>query len=467
MLISSQNIASLFHNRDMKANLGWYLLGVAIIWGTSLAVATLWVAQGGIDTTVAGGAGALTAVGNLIGLAAANLLLYQVLLMARVPIFERGFGRDTITRLHRLTGFWSFWLFLAHIVLVVLGYSLTDSQNVFVQFWEMTVEYPGMLLSVVATLLLIAVVVLSVRRARRKVRYESWHLIHLYAYLGVGLAIPHQLWTGSDFLASPLATAYWWGLWIAAAACTVIFRLWLPLYRSWRSQLRVKTVTPDGAHAVTIGMTGKRLSKLHAQAGQFFVWRFLDGPGWSRGHPISLSARPTNQQLTITAKVVGDGTERMATLSPNTRVMIEGPYGTLTGKQRQAQKLLLVGAGAGVAPLVSILQEQQYEVGEATLITRDSNEEEAVLAPAIATLRDTRGVRHVPLTGSRTRISSPWLPQPYEKWDGAQLIQYLTPDIWNYDVFLCGPPRWMRSVQADLKRLGIRKDRIHTESFGL
>jgi hypothetical protein len=46
-------------------------------------------------------ADALNALGRLTGLASANLLLYQVLLMARVPLFERGFGRDSIARLHQ------------------------------------------------------------------------------------------------------------------------------------------------------------------------------------------------------------------------------------------------------------------------------------------------------------------------------------------------------------------------------
>ena len=57
------------------------------------------------------------------------------------------------------------------------------------------------------------VVVTSVKAARRTLRYESWHLIHLYAYLGVGLALPHQLWTGQEFLHSPATTLFWWALW--------------------------------------------------------------------------------------------------------------------------------------------------------------------------------------------------------------------------------------------------------------
>ena len=63
------------------------------------------------------------------------------------------------------------------------------------------------------------------RAARRRLRYESWHLLHLYAYLGVGLALPHQLWTGADFISSPLAQAYWWTLYAVAAGAVVVYRL--------------------------------------------------------------------------------------------------------------------------------------------------------------------------------------------------------------------------------------------------
>ena len=67
------------------------------------------------------------------------------------------------------------------------------------------IDYPGMLLAVAGTACLVMVVVTSVRAARRRLRYESWHLLHLYAYLGVGLALPHQLWTGQEFIGSAAA----------------------------------------------------------------------------------------------------------------------------------------------------------------------------------------------------------------------------------------------------------------------
>src|SRR6478752_9841879 len=239
---SAPAVAGARDTRRRASTQAWNLAATAVIWITSLYVIALWISGGGLQALAAGSAETLTTLGRLTGLVSANLLLYQVLLMARVPLFERGFGRDGITRMHRLVGFWSFWLLIAHIVLITAGYAITAGINPLVQLWEFIVDYPGMLLATASTVLLILVVVTAMQRARRRLRYESWHLLHLYGYLGVGLALPHQLWTGADFLSSPAATAYWWTLWAVTAASVIVFRIVLPPARSWRHRLRVTAV---------------------------------------------------------------------------------------------------------------------------------------------------------------------------------------------------------------------------------
>lgn len=443
----------------------WRAGATAVIWLTSLFVVALWVSGGGVAATLGLDAETLTTLGRLTGLVSANLLLYQVLLMARVPLFERSFGRDAMTRLHRFVGFWSFWLLVAHIALLVAGYSVAAGINPFVQLWEFIWLYPGMLLATAATLLIVLVIVTSIRRARSKLRYESWHLLHLYAYLGVGLALPHQLWTGADFLSSPAATAYWWALWASAAASVLVFRIGLPLVRSARHGLRVSSVARDGDRGVSVSVSGRALHRLDARAGQFFVWRFLDGAGWSRGHPFSLSSAPATDGLAISARLTGDGTHRLASLQPGTRVLIEGPYGQMTGAARKGKKLLMIGAGAGVAPLVSLLEEQSYAPGDAVLVTRDSADGDALRQDAIRRLVSNRGLRHAQLSGSRSPGASPWLSASHGEWRGPDLIRFLAPDLDAYDVYVCGPGRWMRAVTADLRAAGVARDRIHSESF--
>lgn len=443
----------------------WRLSATIVIWFTSIFVVALWVAGGGIAATVGLSAETLTTLGRLTGLVSANLLLYQVLLMARIPLFERGFGRDGMTRMHRIVGFWSFWLLAAHIVLLMLGCAATASVNPFVQLWQFVVDYPGMMLATAGTLLIVLVVVTSIRRARRKLRYESWHLLHLYAYLGVGLAIPHQLWTGADFLSSPPATVYWWALWAAAAASVIVFRVAMPLLKSAGHGLRVTAVERDGDNGVTVRMSGRVLHHLGARAGQFFVWRFADGPGWTRGHPFSLSSAPSAEGLSISAGLAGDGTERLTRLRTGTRVLIEGPFGHMTGAARKGTKLLMIGAGAGVAPLVALLEEQEYAPGDAVLVTRDHSPGDALRQGAIRDLVAHRGIRFAPLPGPRSTGTSSWLPASHGAWRGPDLIRHLAPDLEAYDVFLCGPIPWMSSVHADLRAAGVRSDRIHSEAF--
>src|SRR5438477_332727 len=169
----------------------------------------------------------------------------------------------------------SFHLMVVHIVLITLGYAGQAHVNVFGELWDLVITYPGMLLATAGTLLLVMVVVTSMRAARRRLRYESWHLLHLYAYLGAGLALPHQLWTGTDFVGSPAATVYWWTAYTVAAGSVLVFRLGVPLGRSLWHDLRVAAVVPEAPGVVSVYLRGRRLHRLPVRAGQFFQWRFL------------------------------------------------------------------------------------------------------------------------------------------------------------------------------------------------
>jgi predicted ferric reductase len=264
------------------------LIIAAAVAGLLLVVA-LWLSGGALDG-FRGVGGPMTELGRLSGLIASYLLLIQVLLMARIPWLEGIWGQDVLARQHRLVGFTSFHLMLVHIVTITLGYAAAAQSGVLHEVWLLVTVYPGMLLATAGTLALVAVVVTSIRAARRRMRYESWHLIHLYAYLGVALALPHQLWTGADFTASPVATVFWWGLWGASALALLLWRFVTPLVRSLRHRIRVLAVVPESRDVVSIVMAGTNLDRLGLQAGQFCQWRFLGRPGWTRAHPFTVSA---------------------------------------------------------------------------------------------------------------------------------------------------------------------------------
>jgi len=447
------------------ARRGWApdLIGAVAALSVVLVVA-LWVHGQGL-ANLRGGGTAFTSLGRLTGLVAADLMLIQVLLMARVPVIERAYGQDRLARWHRWVGFTSFDLMLAHIPLVTVGYALTDRTGLVRETWNLVTTYPGMLLAVAAATALVLAVLTSLRAARRRLRYESWHLLHLYAYLGVGLALPHQLWTGTDFLTSRLATGYWWSLWVLAAAALLGYRVALPLYRSSRHRLRVQAVVRESPGVVSVWLTGRRLDELPVRAGQFFNWRFLSGPGWTRAHPYSLSAAPGQTRLRITVKDLGDGSRALAHVRPGTRVAIEGPFGRLHDGVRTRRKVTLMASGIGVTPLRALLEEMPQSPGDVTLVYRAASVEDLVFRDEIDALAKSHGARTFYVLGHRITERASWLPQNAAHLSDVDALRQLVPDIADQDVYLCGAEPWMDAARRAALDAGVPRQRIHEERF--
>lgn len=451
--------------RTPRAVPAWWRDAIGVgTWLSLLVVVALWVAGGGIQAmaTVAGG---FTSLGRLTGLLASDLLLIQVLLMARIPMVERTYGQDELARRHRLVGFSSFNLMVAHLVAIVVGYASSEGINPFVEFWQMTVDYPGMLLALAGTLLLVLVTATSIRRARKKLRYEAWHLLHLYAYLGVGLAIPHQLWTGQEFLSSPVATIYWWALWIAAVGAILIWRIGVPLFRTFAHDLRVTSVVRESPDVVSVAMHGRKLLDLPVAAGQFFNWRFVSGPGWSRSHPYSLSAAPTDDTLRITVKDLGDGSHALADVKPGSRVVIEGPYGRLHAGVRTLPKVTLMASGIGISPLRALLEDLPAQPGDITLLYRARTHEDLVLRKEVEAIAARTGARVFYLVGPRMPGRPSWLPASAGHLTDAAALAELVPDIARNDVFLCGATEWMDAAKRAALECGVPAAHIHDERF--
>ncbi len=442
----------------------WRDLTAAVAWVLIIFVIGLWIAGGGLDSfdSIADG---VTSVGRLAGLLASVLILILVLLMARIPVVEQAWGQDELARLHRLAGFTSFTLVVVHIVVTIIGYNASEGLGLTGTFLNEVLHSPGMLLAVAGAVALVMVVVTSVRAARARLRYESWHLLHLYAYLGAGLALPHQLWTGQDFLASPVATVFWWGLYAAALAAVVVFRVLLPLWRSGRHGLRVSHVVRESPTVTTVVITGRDLHRLPVRAGQFFQWRFLDGPGWSRAKPYSLSAAPDGRSLRLTVEGVGESSQRLARVQPGTAVLVEGPYGRLHAGVKEAGRSVLIASGIGITPMRALLEELPAGEDETVLIYRVGSQAEAILSTELMDLANRRGARVVAVVGHRRTDRPSWLPQEFAHVDEAEALVRIVPDIASRDVFVCGNPAWMEQVIAAAKRAGVPAPAIHHERF--
>jgi predicted ferric reductase len=433
----------------------------ALLWLGLLLVTYWWVADRGLQD-MTGWATGLTSVGRISGLVASVLLLAQVVLMARVPVLEGAFGQDRLARLHRLVGFTSFNLMLLHVVTITWGYAVGNLLRTPAMLWDLTAHYPGMLLAAAATICLFMVVLTSIRAARRRLRYESWHLLHLYAYLGVGLALPHQLWTGQQFTDSTAKTVFWWTAWAVAAATVVCWRIGGPLLVNLRHQLRVTRVAPEGDGIWSVYLTGKRLDRLPVEAGQFFSWRFLGRAGWTRANPYSLSSAPDGRSLRITVQTVGDGSFSVGALRPGTRALVEGPFGRLSARARSHRRIALIGAGVGLTPLRALAEGLPYAPGEAILIERFTTQ--PLFASELDVLGHERGLQVLRLSGHR-RFPGSWLGDGIGPSDDLTALRHWIPDIAERDVYVCGPEQWTDLVRRTLTAAGLPTAQLHLENF--
>ena len=376
--------------------------------------------------------------------------------MGRIPWLDRLVGMDRLAIWHRRNGEYALGLLIAHTLLTVWGYAVTDHAGTVHESWVLLRSYPDMVAATVGLVVLIVVGISSARAARRRMKYQTWYFIHLYAYLGIAVSFAHQLATGGDFATHPLNRVAWVAMYVLGGALLLWYRLGAPVRDAVRHQLRVIDVVPEAADVVSIYVGGRRLDEVRADAGQFFLWRFLTPGGWWQAHPFSLSAAPNGQWLRLTAKAVGDHTAEIASLGPGVRVLVEGPYGAFTRHRRTRRRVLFVAGGIGIAPVRALFEALPGDPGELTLLYRASEPTDVVFRHELEELAKSRGAVVHYLLGPRTLRPDVL---------GADHIRELVPDVAHHDVYVCGPPGMTHRVVATLRQLGVPRRHIHTEGF--
>ncbi|WP_430867135.1 ferredoxin reductase family protein [Demequina aurantiaca] len=433
-------------------------------WQADALEAAMWLAAvTGIAFMVASGAlNTVTVVdwwntlGRAIGIVAAVMMMTQVLLASRAPWVERVIGHDRAIAKHTRLGKAAIILMFVHLVLMTATNASYDDRS----FLGQLLTWPDygwfMLFAQIAAVSFLIVILTSLAAVRLRWRYERWHAVHLLVYVGVAFAVPHQFLEGSTFVSNGPAWWFWAALWTLSIGSFLMFRLARPALLASRHGLTVAAVDTSADGWVSVTMSGRDLSRLRAQSGQFFLWRFLSpGLRW-QSHPYSLSAA-SGDGLRITVKASGDGSASLAAVPVGTRVIFEGPLGVFTHSRRAKSALLLVSAGIGITPVRSMLEA--VEPGDdCTVVVRVRSRAEAPLLDEVEALAADRGVTLHVLEGARG-----------ETWgtaDSPATISQFAADPSATDVYVCGPPAWAAGVAADALAAGVAPEAIHREEFG-
>src|SRR4051812_43681360 len=234
------------------------------------------------------------------GLLAGYGVTVMVALMSRAPALERGVGADTLARWHGKGGRAIFSLILIHGIAATATWATVQHTSLWTAAMDV-LTMPGLIAATVGTLIFLAVGAISAQRVRRKLNYETWHVLHLLTYVAIALSFSHEL-AGPDLAGLPLVQVAWSLLYTFSFGLILRYRVLAPLTQLWRHRLRVDHVVDEGAGVASIILRGRHLNELNAESGQFFRWRFLTRATWRSSHPFSLSAPPHHEFLRITVK---------------------------------------------------------------------------------------------------------------------------------------------------------------------
>ncbi|NEN05114.1 ferredoxin reductase family protein [Diaminobutyricibacter tongyongensis] len=420
-------------------------------------VVVLWMWWAGVPSTAAATPSALvTTFGELSGMIAAYLVCAQVLLIARIPWFERAVGLDKLVLWHRTLGTTVVLLVVTHVVAMIVGGELLDRSMPWSELISILQNYPDMLVALLGTIAFIAVGLSSARLLRARLSYEVWYWLHLTTYVAIFLTFLHQLSAGTHFVASPINRAVWLLLYLGTASAVLTWRFILPTANAWRHRMRVESVVRENAGTTSVWFTGPHLDELGVRAGNFLLFRFLSWGHLLTAHPYSVSRVPYDGRLRITVGALGNHSALVRELEPGTLVFVEGPFGHFTADRASRERILLIAGGAGIGPIRALAEELTARGLTPVLIYRAHS---AGTLALLDELRALPGLTVIPVVGRRSELGyDPLSP-------GA--LGTIIRDLHNWEVFVCGPEGMMLTVEASLRELQVPKRFIHREELSM
>ncbi|MFJ8808880.1 2Fe-2S iron-sulfur cluster-binding protein [Streptomyces sp. NPDC102490] len=197
--------------------------------------------------------------------------------------------------------------------------------------------------------------------------------------------------------------------------------------------------------------------------GQFFTL-VTDVEGHQVRRAYSASSVPGATRLEVTVKKVEGGrfsTHAHRGLRPGDRLAVRGPSGTFYAPPQDPGPMVLIAAGSGITPMMSMIRTRLSDpasTGRINLLYSSRSSEEIIFRDELTRMEknhpDRLAVTHV-LTCRDGRLHAEGIRQWVTKLPLSSSTHH----------YVCGPEALMDTVQEVLHRLGVPDELIHQERF--
>lgn len=386
-----------------------------------------------------------------IGLLAAALglvlLFVQYVLVSRIKFLERGFGLDKMFIQHRFFGRAGLVFLTLHVTLIV-----------FYRIWQFGELFPNLNIYVGLAALLGFIITGALASQHKKLglRYEIWRGVHLFNYLLFPLALIHVF----NFTLAGSALYYLWLILALLFVAVVLYRLGR-IYTLRKNPYRVTEVRQEAKDIWSLFFEGEKIAY---NPGQFMFIQLLRGGRLSSPHPFTISSAPTQEQLSITPRELGDFTATIKDTKPGDLAYIDAPYGVFSFTGYDTGELVFIAGGIGITPFISMLRYLRDKKlnKKVTLFWTNRSEDSFCFRDELKLMEeDVPGFEAVMFISGGTKS-----PGSDQHLSGSIIKEHLG-TLGGKDFFICGPPSMTKAVTDDLKELGVPAAKIRVELFQL
>ena len=240
--------------------------------------------------------------------------------------------------------------------------------------------------------------------------------------------------------------------------------------RTWNDDepLECVSVVPDGPGTVSFSFRSPSGAWFDYRPGQFLTLELpVPGAPIHRTYTISSSpSRPLSITLTVKAAGASVGTRWMLdNLRPGMRIKAIGPGGIFVPEVPLDRKLLLISAGSGVTPMMS-MTTYRYDLGgdpDICFVQCAKRPSELVFRRSLEHMAS-----RVPTINLHYVVGE---DDPYGAWTGYRgsfnqlMLGLMAPDYLEREVYCCGPDLFMQSVRDMLIGFGYDMEHHHQEAF--
>jgi predicted ferric reductase len=405
-----------------------------------------------------GAQGGLVVFADALGFAALSLLALQIVVSGRWAATTRAFGLRSVLTLHRQAGIAVLVLVVVHVLLLMLD------DPVRLRLLDPATAPGRARAGMLALLGLGALAATTVWRRRLRLSYERWRAVHLAATaLVIGATFAHVVWVHA-YTSAPVVR--WTVLALVLAAAAALF--WTRAARPYATALqpyRVAEVRHERGAAVTLELTADGHEGLCFEPGQFARLRAPERLYGMDDHPFSLSSsarRPDRPAFTV--KALGDFSGSLGELPPGTQVLVDGPHGEGIHDPRGVRGRLLIAAGIGITPAISVLRTaaERGERRPYLLLYGSRRWADVTFREELDAL--ARQLPRLCVVHVLSRPDPGW-PGEQGRVDAALVRRYAPDDVAAWGALICGPPAMVAGAAAALQRIGMPSAAIQAEGF--